>query len=289
MDRPLWQKITLAAALAIFIGWASYTYLLKGQIKEISDLKASAEMIQREVKALGNKDITLDSESINREINKKLEEINRKVPSEVDSPYLLERFIAQSLKGLDIEYTFIQPLAPAKEDVFKRIPINIDMTARFEPLNLYLQRIENLPITVRIDQMDISKDKGQPQLLNVKLSLSAFVMPGVPSATQEARPNLTQIPNIDPFFEQELRDEKESNMKKGTAARSAKKRKAAVVMPKFKGVYKGERVKAFINNDLFGVGDVVNDYIITKITDRYVIVTKDGIGYTLKLGGVGKK
>lgn len=283
MDRPLWQKITLAAILVIFIGWASYRYLLKDKIKEMSDLKASAEIIQREVEALGTKDITLDSVSINREINKKLEEINRKVPSEADSPYLLERFIAQSLKGLDIDYTFIQPLAPVKEDVFKRIPINIDMTAKFEPLNLYLQRLENLPITIRIDQMDISKNKEQPQLLNIKLSLSAFVMPGAPSATQEARPNLAQIPNIDPFFEQELRIEKEA------VARPAKKRKAAVVMPKFKGVYKGERVKAFINNDLFGVGDVVNDYIITKITDRYVIVTKDGIGYTLKLGGVGKR
>ncbi|MFA5103778.1 MAG: type 4a pilus biogenesis protein PilO [Candidatus Margulisiibacteriota bacterium] len=289
MGRPWWQRILLLAGIAVFIGWASYTYLLKDKIKEMSDLKATAEMIQREVSALGMKDVTLDSASINREINKKLEEISRKVPSEADSPYLLERFIAQSLKGLDIDYTFIQPLAPVKEDVFKRIPINIDMTAKFEPLNLYLQRIENLPIAIRIDQMDISKNREEPQLLNVKLQLSAFVMPGAPSATQETHPNLAQIPSIDPFFEQELRAAKEADLKKVAAFRPAEKRKPLFVLPKFKGVYKGKTIKAFINNELFGVGDVVGGYIITNITDKYVIVTRNGLGYTLKLGEVGKR
>lgn len=282
MDRPLWQKIILAAVLATIIVWGSYTQLLKDKLKEIADLKVSAEMIQKEVEALGAQDITLDSASINREIDKRLSEINRKVPSEVDSPYLLERFIAESLKGLDIDYTFIQPLAPAKEDIFKRIPINIDMTARFEPLNLYLQRIENLPIAIRVDQMDISKNTEQPQLLNVKLTLSAFVMPGAPSATQETHPNMAQIPGIDPFFEQELRTEK-------IKTELSRPRKPRIVLPKFKGVYKGANIKAFINNELFGVGDVVNGYIITKITDRYVIVTKDGLGYTLKLGEVRRR
>lgn len=286
MDRPLWQKIGLAAGLIVLIGWFSYTYLLKDKIKEMSDLKVSVDMIQREVKALGGKDVTVDSASINKEISKKMDEISRKIPSEADSPYMLDKFIAELLKGLDIDYTFIQPLAPVKEDVFKRIPINIDMTAKFEPFNMYLQRIETLPITVRIDQVDISKNPDEPQLLNVKLSLSVFVMPGAPSATQEAYPNMAQIPNIDPFFEQELKTEKE--LKKIQTQKPVKK-KPKTVLPKFKGIYKGENTKAFINNELFGVGDVVDDYIITKITDRYVIVTRNGIGYTLKLGGVSKR
>ncbi len=289
MDRPLWQKIALAALAAALVIWASYTYLLKDKIKEMSELKSSVDMIQHEIKALGGGDMTLDPISINREIKKRLDEINRKVPSEADSPYLLERFIADSMKGLDIDYTFIQPLAPVKEDIFKRIPINVDMTAKFEPLNMYLQRIENLPITVRIDNMDISKNKEQPQLLNVKLSLSAFVMPGAAaSSTPESVPNMAQVPTIDPFFEEELRAERAAEVKKAASTRPAARR-APLQLPKFKGVYKGDRIKAFINNDLFGVGDVVDDYIITKITDRHVIVTKDGKGYTLKLGEVGKR
>lgn len=289
MGRPLWQKAVIAVLLTGLVVWLSYTYLLKDKLKEMSELRSSVDMIQKEINALGGGDLTLDAQTINREINKRLHEINVKVPSEADSPYLLERFIAESLKGLDIDYTSIQPLAPVKEDVFKRIPINIDMTARFEPLNMYLQRIESLPITVRIDSMDISKNREEPQLLNVKISLSAFVMPGAPSsATGESTPNMSQIPGIDPFYEEELKAQKLAEINKSAAALPSAKRRQ-VAMPKFKGVYKGERTKAFINNDLFGVGDVVDNYIITKITDMYVIVTKDGKGYTLKLGEVGKR
>lgn len=282
MDRPIWQKILLGLLLAGALVWASYTYLLKDKIKELSELKVSTESIEKQIQILGPKDVSMDSGSIMKEINKKLSEINAKVPSEADIPYLLERFIADSLKGIEIDYTLVQPMAPVQEETFKRIPINVDMVASFEPFNLYLRRLETFPIVIRIDQMDISKSNENKQSLNIKLSLSAFVMPGAPSSTTEAPANMSQVPNIDPFFEtifklpSKYKESKGSYKPRATTSRTN--------LPKFKGIYKGATTKAFINDEFCAVGDTIDGFTVSKISGKYVIVTKNRISYTLKLG-----
>jgi len=282
MDRPIWQKALLGALLIGAVIWASYTYLLKDKMKELSELKGSTESIEKQIQVLGPKDISMDSGSIMKEINKKLSEISAKVPSEADIPYLLERFIADSLKGIEIDYTLIQPMAPVQEETFKRIPINVDMVASFEPFNLYLRRLETFPIVIRIDQMDISKSNENKQSLNIKLSLSAFVMPGAPSSTTEAPANMSQIPNIDPFFETVFKMPSKNEAKR--VSDKTRTRTAITNLPKFKGIYKGATIKAFINDEFCAVGDSIDGFTVTKISGKYVIVTKNKISYTLKLG-----
>ncbi len=298
MNRASWQKILLVILFFAAISWISYNYLLKSKFEELSKLKKSFEDLNAEVSSLGEKNVQLDTESINKEIAKRLSEISEKAPSEVDLPYIIEKFIFESLKGLDIEYTFVQPQQAVKEDSFKRVPINIDISAKFEPLTQYIQRLENMPFTIRIDNMDISKspevlDKnGQKiedsQTLIVKLTISLFAMPGGTSTlgSVESTPNISQIPLNNPFFENEF-SSKEVNIsaQKYKTPVKTKRTRPRKIYPILKGIYKGETTKAFINDSIYGVGDIINGYIITQIADNFVVLTKDGKAYTLKLGG----
>lgn len=279
MERPLWQKALAAAVLLIVAVWASYNYYFSGKLKELSKLQETLVSIEREINLIKPTDIIIgkDTSSLNREIEKQLNDISTRMPDEVELPYLIEDFISKSSSGSRVDYSKIQPLGVQTDLKARKQTINTELISDFEGLNLYLMKLESLPYIVRIDQMDISKvlkDKD----LGIKLALSMFLFPGgVPSA--ESKPLLAQIPNFDPFYQAaiSLSASKPVRYRRRIALRGSR-------LPKFLGVYRGVSTKAFINDSVVGPGGTVNGYMVNTITDKYIVVSRGNNRYTIRLG-----
>ena len=281
-ERPLWQTAGILLLAVIIVIWGSYTYYYKGKIKKISELKTALETTEKEIELIRPADILQKGKlPIHELIEKQLEEISKKIPNELEIPYLLQGFIVNSARGLNINYDLITPLNPVQEQRYKRVPIKVSFSCNFESLNSYIMNLENLPITIRIDTLDVSK-AAVPPLLNIKMDLSAFVSPGGSAKDSSDKFSEFKIPLTDPFFSGGIRS-KPVQIKK-SRARSKSPAKKSSGLPVFSGVFEGAVPKAFIGGGIAGVGESVNGYQVLEITAKKVIVKKSGKIYTLTLG-----
>lgn len=270
------------ALIAIVVIWASYNYFLKGKIRELSASRETLSSIEKEIDLMIPKDIIAGkSEATNLIIEKKLGELGKKLPSEIDIPYLMQDFITNSSRDIKINYSLVQPSALISEQKYKKLPIDIELSGDFENLNLYLVRLENLPMMVRIDQLDINKN-SDAKVLDVKLLVSAFVMPSAAGQTSQEKIVMPGVVMSDPFFSQRYCV---ASSKEAAASKKRTIKKSAKVRIKFKGVYEGSIQAVFLNDSLVKTGESVDGFTVEKIGGKSVTVSKSGKRYTLKLGG----
>src|SRR3989338_6698867 len=110
-DRPVWQKVAIAALAIITIVWVSYNYHFKVKLKEAENLKSTLSATEKEIDVLSPKNNISKINSVaTLEIEGAIKEISKKIPDEVNMPSLMERFIYDSSKDLDIDYRLVQPV-----------------------------------------------------------------------------------------------------------------------------------------------------------------------------------
>jgi len=270
------------ALIALAVMWAFYNFLLKDKIKQLSQSRELLSSIEKEINIIIPKDIlTGKSGSTNQIIEQKLKETSKKLPSEIDIPYLMQDFISSSSSGLKLNYDLVQPSPLISEQKYKRLPISIALSCDFSNLNLYLMRLESLPMMVRIDQIDISKDAGT-KLLSARLMVSAFVMPSAGGPPLREKIVMPNVPKFDPFFSERASS---GSSQEFSASKSPARKKKKASLLKFKGVFKGKETSAFLNDQIVKVGESVNDFMVVKITDKSIVVSKSGKRYTIRLGG----
>ena len=281
-ERPFWQKAAVAVVVLCALFWGYYNFYYKAKAKKISDLKLALLTTDREIEMIRPADILQKGKlPVHEMIEKQLAQISEKIPNELEIPYLLQGFIANSAKGLNIHYDLIQPMAPVQEQKYKRVPIKVAFTCDFDSLNSYIMNIENLPITIRTDTLDISKAPSPP-MLNIKMDLSAFVSSGGPAKAGTDTLSPYKVHLTDPFFAGGI---KAPSVKKRTVSASKKQpAKRAPKLPVFAGVFDAGSLKAFVDGELVGVGGSVKGYEVQSIEPKKVIVKKSGKIYTLFLG-----
>ena len=270
LELPLWQKILAVILIAVVVIWGSYNYLYKPKLAEIDSLKNTLEMIDLEIKIIVPDEKILEDEAkLKKIIKTELEELIAKIPTEAEVPFIIEKFISEVGKGLNIDYNLIQPQPVVSEGKYKRLPLKVDFISDYMDLNSYLTKLKTLPSTIRTDELDL-KRTGELPKLQVHMLLSSFVMPGEAPAKAwqfQRKPYL-----YDPFFKPE--------------------EKAKVVIPKKKedivlqGIWKGKKYIAFINDKAVEVNQYINGYKVIKIEDNKVILQKDRKIYTLEFGGI---
>lgn len=267
---PLWQKTLAIILIAVVIIWGSYNYLYRPKLAEIDSLKKTLEMIDLEIKMIvPDEKVLKRGVELKKIIKAELDELIAKIPTEAEVPFIIEKFISEVGKGLNIDYNLIQPQPVVSEGKYKRLPLKVTFISDYMDLNLYLTKLKTLPSTIRTDELDL-KRTGELPKLKVHMLLSSFVMPGeapVKAWQFRRKPYL-----YDPFFKPE--------------------EKARVVIPKKKedlvlqGIWKGKKNIAFINDKAVGVGQYINGYKVIKIEDNKVILQKGRKTYTLKFGGI---
>jgi Tfp pilus assembly protein PilO len=282
VERPLWQKILVTALIALTVIWASYNFILKNRIKQLSSAKDLLSSIEKEINLIIPKDIIPGKDgNENKLIEKKLEETGKKLPSETSIPYLMQDFIAGSSRDLKINYDLVQPSSLVSEQKYKRLPISIELSCDFNNLNLYLMRLESLPMMVRIDQLDISKDNNS-KMLDARLMVSAFVIPDTRAGSVREKVVMPSIPKSDPFFSHKTISGATGEV---SAQKPRVKKRTKTSLLQFKGVFGDKEPLVFLNDQVVGIGGVVNGFKVIGIRENSVVVKRSGKTYTLRLGG----
>lgn len=273
INAPLWQKFVAAILLGTAVLWLSFSYVFSPKITEIQNLKKNLNMIDNEIKVLqGDSTIIKNGQDIRALLQKELEDLLAKIPTEDEVPYLLEEFIAKVGRGINIEYKLLKPAETQSEKDYRKLPIRIELSGQYDDFNSYLIQLKELPATLRVDRLDLRRSKD-PYRLDIALDISAFVLPGKPIRSREknaAAPLYLKDPFILPAIEI-------------PAAPSAKPKAASGFKLKLEGFWQGKEKKAFISGQAVGEGATILGYKVESISGKNVILTRNKKKYILKI------
>ena len=263
-----WQNLIAGALIALILSYGAYNYVYKPKMKEISNLKSSLQLIDSEIKMFeGGYLLLKDLNAAKSMLNKELDEISKKIPSESKTPYLINNFISIVGKGLNIDYNLIQPSNLVQEQKYKRLPLKVEFEGDYADLNAYLAQLKKLPVTIRVDSLDLRKISGVKKL-SVSMALSAFVMPG----GVEKKP-MAEVEGYsyyyDPFYT--------------TRAKRPTLRTETVTGLRYSGYFLGRELKAIINDEVLKAGESINGYRIVSIYKDRVMLEKDKKRYELTI------
>lgn len=280
MDTSKINKFENLVAFVLIVAicaFGCYQFLIRPKIREINSLNNSLRMIDSEIRSeQGGEMATKDVETARAMVQKQLADIAAKVPGEVDSPYLINNFIAVVGKGLNIDYDLIQPGEIVPEGKYKRLPLKVEFEGSYTNLNNYLAQLKNLPVTIRVDDMDLHQ-LGDVDKLSVRMDLSAFVMPGGTERPDIPIPPVSKA-NGNVFFKNPFA------IKAVQPTKEVSQLKLEAKTPlKYTGYWIGKTVHAFVDDEVVKEGDVIEGYRVSKIYKDRVIVTKNKNSYIVPL------
>lgn len=166
--------ILIVFTIAFYLGWRSG----KSEITRLDGLikAANAQVTQIEAEAS-------TMEGLNHAVNDasknlallegRLKAINERLPSDRHISRLLSDL---SENGNDVKIVSIKPLQPEDKRELARLPFQISMESRFIPFGAYVERIENLPRLMVIDNITMEPKEEGSAVLNSNLFLSAYVL-----------------------------------------------------------------------------------------------------------------
>jgi len=263
-----WQNLIAGVLIALVLSYGAYNYVYKPKMKEINNLKNSLKLIDSEIKMFeGGYLLLKDLDAAKSMLNKELDEIAKKIPSEAETPYLINNFISIVGKGLNIDYNLIQPADLVQEQKYKRLPLKVEFEGDYADLNAYLAQLKRLPVTIRVDSLDLRKIAGAKKL-SVSMVLSAFVMPG--GAVQKPMAEVEGYSYLyDPFYT--------------TRAKRPALRIETVTGLRYSGYFMGKEIKAIINDEVLKAGESINGYRILSIHKDRIVLEKDKKRYELTI------
>jgi len=269
INRNMLQIVLAAAVTMLIVAWGSYNYIYAPKLRDIKKLQGDLRILDQEIITIAGKNVDSNKiEETKESLRIELAELSKKIPTEKETPYLIDSFINQVGKGLRIDFKLIQPMGLISENKYKRVPIRIEFESSYYSFNRYLEQLKSLPAIIRIDKLDLFKSPKYDNVA-VKMDLSAFVMPGgvLPPQAKEAV-DLTELE--DPFFPKVVKIE--INVVQRTTTLSGLS---------YSGFFGGKELRAIINDVPLSEGESISGFTVTKIYRDRVILKKAGKLYTL--------
>ncbi|MFH1709641.1 MAG: type 4a pilus biogenesis protein PilO [bacterium] len=266
-----WQNLIIGILIVLALIYGTYNYLYKPKMKEIGSLKSSLKLIDSEIKMINGGDLLLkDPAAAKSMLKKELEDLSKKIPSEAETPYLINNFISAVGKGLNIDYNLIQPSNLEQEQKYKRLPLKVEFEGNYADINTYLAQLKRLPVTIRVDSLELRKVSGKDSRLGVSMLLAAFVMPG--GGAEKPPGTATGYSYMyDPFYaEREKTEELKLEGVQGL---------------QYSGYFQGREIKAIINDETLKAGESIQGFKILRIYKDRVVLIKNKKLYELTIKG----
>lgn len=272
MDRKdrLIRLITFMLILAL--GWILYRAFITPKRKGIKSLRQNLKNIEFQISNVMGEEVTLrGGEQEAEQMEDYLKKLILKIPSERDVPKIIDELLNQVGKGLNIDYTLIQPKKLEREGRYKRLPIELKFTTTYSHFNAYLSQLKALPEVIRIDNLDMRRSPAASDLVEIHLRLSAFVMPGEGEEKAEAiaKEAYPEPPPISPF-----RPQPAPPKPKPVAPRTETYQEIAEPSLKLQGIMRGEIKAAIINDEVVHVDSIIEGYRVINIKETSVVLRK---------------
>ncbi|MBU0672462.1 MAG: type 4a pilus biogenesis protein PilO [Candidatus Margulisbacteria bacterium] len=266
--------IKLIALLVILVlAFMSYRALVAPKRQGISNLQRSLENVELQMSSILGEKVSLKTGSTGAaELEKELENLTLKIPSESDLPRIINQLLTQTGQGLGLDYTLVEPKSAQKEGRYNKIPIELQFITTFSKLNTYLTQLDKLPQQIIIENLLLRRLAEKPGALEVQLTLAVFVMPGEETEKEPAITDskILKIPTANPF-------------RPGGSRNTITTGNGQAQKPlKLQGIIRGNFSAAIINNQVVYVGDVINGYRVMNIRESSVVLIKNGKTLTLQ-------
>ena len=112
-----------------------------------------------------------------KDMEDKFELTQSKLPSDKQLSSILKGLVGDDAKR-EIKFTSLKPMPLEAKDEYFKLPFQAALQARFQSFGEYLERIEDMPRIVTVENFRIdAKEENQP-LLSIQLFMSTYVLGG---------------------------------------------------------------------------------------------------------------
>jgi Tfp pilus assembly protein PilO len=259
--------------LILVLGFVLYRVLITPKRQGINSLRRNLKNIELQISgALGEEVILGTGAAGEEQLETFLQKLTLQIPSERDIPKIINKFLTEVGKGLNLDYGLIQPRSLKPKGHYKKLPIELKFSITYPQFNTYLTQLKSLPEVFVIESMDMRRMPGKADRLNVHLVVSAFVMPGaveqkIEAITLEAYP---EEPKASPFLPKAVPTKPKATEAPSEAAVSEKPASPLVLQ----GILLGELKSAIINDQLIYIDDLIEGYRLINIKKDSVVLQK---------------
>lgn len=166
--------VLIVVTLVFFFLWRHNSAEIARLERTVAAKSAEVARIEAEASTLKGLEAAVEEASKNlSQLEGKLKTMNERLPSDRHISRLLSDLTDN---GHGVRIVSIKPLAPEDRGELARLPFQINMESGFVPFGAYIERIENLPRLIVIDNISIEPKEDGTNMLNSNLYLSAYVL-----------------------------------------------------------------------------------------------------------------
>lgn len=164
---PIAQKAAIVAAVILIIYVLFYFLWVQGKHKIIKEKTAELDKLRQQVAqgAAVKKEIE-KYEQIQKELEQKLKEAEKKLPKQAEIPELLDKMSDLARGNFLVFTTFHPELKPKKGagGVYQEIGIAVDLTGPYHRIAQFLDQISKLERIVNVQKLALDPSKGTENL-----------------------------------------------------------------------------------------------------------------------------
>ena len=167
----------------IFIGlivfvYLNYTFFYQPRMLKIEQLDKDIEITSKKITE--GKKIAAQLGPLKEEyaeLLEKLEFLEVMLPKEKEIPDLLI-MIQNTLTEFNVDFSTFTPqnISWEKDMIYGKLPISMNLTAKYFDLIEYLDRIENLPRIIDVKILKLNKAAKEADLLNISTNMFVYVL-----------------------------------------------------------------------------------------------------------------
>lgn len=176
-------KEIIGVLLAVVFAFSFYRFVYLRNSNEIKALDAQARSVRTDMERInselqGSERLAAEIEKASSDLDKlegRLKGLKERLPTERNISGLLSEISEGEIKK-GIRIISIKPLPPADKGELVRLPFQITMEAGFIQFGDYLERVENMPRLMVVDNFIIEQKDGRSSTVNAQVYLSAYIL-----------------------------------------------------------------------------------------------------------------
>ena len=191
LKLPTKEKVALLVLLLIVEGGAMFYGLHRPRMKELADLKAKHESLQKQIQE--NRSIANNLPRFKAEyeqLKKDLDSALTELPNQKEIPSLLTS-ISNLGKGAGLDFLLFRPKPEVPKDFYAEVPVDIAVSGTFYNVADFFVAVGKLPRIVNINNVTVSdiKEAGGRTSLKVNCLATTFRFLDQKEKTNEKKPN----------------------------------------------------------------------------------------------------
>lgn len=276
------ERVWLAGIiLALLLGLAGYRFQLMPRWEKLRQAKQEIQKTDADISQT-----QLDIQKINEIISElakqqaQLEGLLSQLFPEKKVSVIIRRLIQDKTKDLKVDFSSITPQTIVTEGKVKKMPFTMNIKGQYNQILHYVNRLEKEP-AIQVQQLNLNGAGGKPlpgqaYQLNGDLIFNALLMP----AEVAAQPVLLAAEGItEPRAVLSKNDPFADAITVLAVKETAGLPKTPAIPPEdlpptfqLQGVWVGANPKAFINDEVLGLGEAISYWKISEIKDGGIVV-----------------